>query len=378
VLTGYIPCATISSMKTAPEVASTTAGACNRPTEAERTRILIMATGRAHRKGVRLMECAACNAPSKKFGKDRSGNQRFRCLTCRKTFSSRPERPLGAMRLPVERALLCLHLLCEGNAVRAVERITGTSKRAILDLLCQVGEGCETMLAEKIQGLPVEDVEADEVWTYISAKSKTVERKQIKTPDAGDAYCFIGMERTSKLVLAWHLGRRNGWDAHDFMAKLSDATTGNFQLSTDGFAGYADAVEFNLGARASYAQVIKEFGNVGGEEGRRYAPPRLLGQEKITISGEPDEDRICTSYIERGNWTLRGHLRRFTRLSNGFSRKKANLRAALALYFGYYNFVKMNKSIRMTPAMKAGLARKPWSIADLLRESMACRLAAAA
>ena len=365
-------------MKTAPEVVDATAGACNRPTKAERTRILIMATGRAHRKGVRLMECATCNAPSKKFGKDRSGNQRFRCLTCRKTFSSRPERPLGAMRLPVERALLCLHLLCEGNAVRAVERITGTSKRAILDLLCQVGEGCEKMLAEKIQGVPVQDVQADEVWSYIRCKQGTKERRQITDPEAGDAYCFIGMERTSKLVLAWHLGRRNRWDADDFMAKLSNATAGDFQLSTDGFAAYPDAVEFNLGARVDYAQVVKTFGTAGGEEVRRYAPPRLLGQEKIKISGEPVEDRICTSHIERGNWTLRGHLRRFTRLSNGFSRKKANLRAALALYFGYYNFVRFHKSIKMTPAMKAGVARAPWSLADLLRESMACRLAAAA
>ena len=116
----------------------------------------------------------------------------------------------------------------------------------------------------------------------------------------------------------------------------------------------------------AYAQAVKEFGNEGGEEGRRYAPPRLIGQEKIVVQGSPDEDRICTSHVERGNWTLRGHLRRFTRLSNGFSRKKANLRAALALYFAYYNFVRFHKSIRMTPAMAAGIAFKPWSLADLL------------
>ena len=148
--------------------------------------------------------------------------------------------------------------------------------------------------------------------------------------------------------------------------KLSCATAGDFQLSTDGFNGYPNAVEFALGSRVDYAQVVKDFGNVGGEEGRRYAPPRLIGQEKITISGEPDEDRICTSHVERSNWTLRGHLRRFTRLSNGFSRKKENLRAALALYFAYYNFCRMHKSIRMTPAMSAGIARKPWTLADLL------------
>ena len=119
------------------------------------------------------------------------------------------------------------------------------------------------------------------------------ERNKITDPDAGDAYCYIGIERHFKLVLAWHLGRRNTWDAHDFMAKLSTAIAGGFQLSTDGFNAYPNAVEYNLGARVDYAQVVKEFAQVGGEEGRRYAPPRLKGQEKITVSGSPDENRIA-------------------------------------------------------------------------------------
>jgi transposase-like protein/IS1 family transposase len=317
------------------------------------------------------MDCAACQTPAKKFGKTREGHQRFRCRTCRKTFSQRPERLLGAMTLPLDRALLCLNLLCEGSSIRAIERITGTEKKTILRLLVQVGAGCERMLAETVKGVPVKDVQADELWTYVRCKQGTRERKKIADPDAGDAYCYIGMERTSKLVLAWHLGRRNGWDAHDFVAKLSTATAGTFQLTTDGLNGYPNAVEYNLGGRADYAQVIKEFTQVGGEEGRRYAPPRLSSQEKVMVSGRPDEDRVSTSHIERANWTLRGHLRRFTRLSNGFSRKKSNLRAALALFFAYYNFCRMHKTIRMTPAMAAGLARRPWTLADLLTASMA-------
>jgi transposase-like protein/IS1 family transposase len=316
--------------------------------------------------------CPHCAAETKKFGRTKDGRQKVRCLTCRKVSSESRERgPLGDMRLPLDRALLCLSLLCEGSSVRAVERITGTEKKTILRLLVQVGEGCERLMEETIKAVPVQDVQADELWTYIQAKQATCARQKIANPDAGDAYCYIGLERTSRLVLAWHLGRRNGWDAHDFMEKLDKATAGNFQLSTDGFNGYPNAVEYNLGARVNYAQVVKEFANVGGEEGRRYAPPRLKGQEKIVVSGTPDEDRICTSHVERSNWTLRGHLRRFTRLSNGFSRKKANLRAALALYFAYYNFVKFHKSIRMTPAMKAGITRKPWSLADLLTASAA-------
>jgi len=318
-----------------------------------------------------MQACPTCQTDTcKRFGHTREGHQRFRCRTCRKTFSERPDRPLGDMRLPLDRALLCLHLLCEGNSVRAVERITGTEKKTILRLLVQVGQGCERILEETVKAVPVNDVQADEVWTYITCKQKTRERKGITDPDAGDAYCFIGIERTSKLVLAWHLGRRNKWDAHDFMEKLSNATTGEFQLSTDGFAGFVDGAEWNLGSRVDYAQVIKEFGTAGGEEARRYAPPRLIGQEKVTIFGTPDEDRACTSHVERGNWTLRGHLRRFTRLSNGFSRKKENLRAALALYFSYYNFVRMHKAIRMTPAMAAGIAKKPWEMADLVKAAM--------
>ncbi len=312
------------------------------------------------------MQCEACQTPAKRFGKDRKGNQRFRCRTCRKTFSERPARPLGGMYLPLDKALLCLHMLCEGNAVRAIERILDVDKGTILKLLVQVGEGCERMLVETVNAVPVKDVQADELWTYVRCKQGTRERKGITDPDAGDAYCYVGIERHSKLVLAWHLGRRNTWDAHDFIVKLSKATAGEFQLSTDGFNGYPNAVEFAFGARVDYAQLVKDFGNESGEEARRYGPPRLIGQEKIAISGAPDEDRICTSHVERSNWTLRGHLRRFTRLSNGFSRKKVNLRAALALYFAYYNFVKFHKSIRMTPAMAAGIARKPWSLADLL------------
>src|SRR5436305_3217768 len=184
------------------------------------------------------MQCQACQAPAKKMGKDRKGNQRFRCLTCRKTFSERPARPLGAMQLPLEKALLCLHLLCEGNAVRAVERIVEVDKKTILKLLVQVGEGCERMLAERVKDVPVKDVQADELWTYIRCKQGTRERRKISDPDAGDAYCYIGLETNSKLVLAWHLGRRNKWDAFDFLEKLGRATTGRFQFTTDGFKAY--------------------------------------------------------------------------------------------------------------------------------------------
>ncbi|HLW79233.1 MAG TPA: hypothetical protein VKU44_06500, partial [Terriglobia bacterium] len=168
------------------------------------------------------MQCPVCQTASKKFGKPK-GFQRYHCPTCRKSWSERPARPLGEMRLPVERALLVLHLLTEGCSIRSIERITGTEKRTILRLLVQVGEGCERLLTELVKGATVEDVQADEVWGYVRCKEGTKTRKNIQDPDAGDAYCFIGLERHSKLILAWHLGRRDRWHTHDFMEKLSTA-----------------------------------------------------------------------------------------------------------------------------------------------------------
>jgi transposase-like protein/IS1 family transposase len=319
------------------------------------------------------MVCHLCQAANaKKSGCDRLGRQRYKCHSCRRTFSERPARPLGAMRLPITKAELILSLLCEGSGIRAVERITGVGKRTILNLLVQVGAGCERLLAERIKDVPTQDVQADEIWGYVRCKEGTKTRKKIQDPDAGDAFCFIALERHSKLVLAWHLGRRTSRDTDYFMEKLSTATgTGRFQLTTDGFNAYPNAVDYNFGARVDYGQLIKEFAGAGGEEQRQYAPPRLIGSEKIAVSGAPIEENICTSHVERANWTLRGHLRRMTRLSNGFSRKRANLRAALALYFAYYNFCKMHKSIRMTPAMAAGITRKPWAMADLLAAAKA-------
>jgi transposase-like protein/IS1 family transposase len=212
------------------------------------------------------MYCEACQAPAKRFGKDRKGNQRFRCRSCRKTFSERPVRPIGVMLLPVEKSELFLTLLCEGSGIRSIGRTTGCHQVTILKLLAQVGEGCERFQAERIKDVPVQDVQADEVWSYVGAKQRTVDRKKIADPDAGDAYCFIGLERHRKLVLAWHLGRRDRWDTHDFMEKLRAATSGRLQMTTDGFNVYPNAVEYNFGARVDYAQLVKEFAGAGGEE----------------------------------------------------------------------------------------------------------------
>jgi IS1 family transposase len=271
------------------------------------------------------------------------------------------------MYLPLEKAEMCLRLLVEGNSIRSTERVTGVNRNTILDLLVLVGEKCERLLNDKIRGLSVSDVQADEMWGFVGMKERTKKRQLRSETDLGDAYTFVAIERNTKLVLAWHLGRRTSGDTGRFTEKLYEATSGNFQLTTDGFAAYIPAVEYSLGTRVDFAQLIKiyEQPEQGGGE-RRYSPPRVVETITKTIIGRPNEERICTSHVERQNLTMRMMMRRLTRLTNGFSKKWENLKAALALHFAYYNFCRIHKTIRCTPAMEAGIAKSVWELKDLL------------
>ena len=317
------------------------------------------------------MHCPSCqSATFKKHGNTSDGRPRFRCTECRRVWvdTKLPKPARRSRRVSDEQTAQLIGLLCEGVSVRAAERLTGLGQRTILRLLVDLGAGCERLLEEKIKDVQVKDVEADELWSYIYCNNATKERKKIDNPDAGDAYCYLGIEKNTGLVLTFHLGRRNSWDAHDFIVKLSNATAGTFQLSTDGFAGYPNAVEFAFGARVNYAQVVKEFASAGGQEARRYGPPRLISQEKKLFTVSRRRIAFLPAILSGSTGPCHG-LRRFVRLSNGFSRKKENMRAAIALFLVYYNFVKFHKTVRMPPAMAAGLITKPWSVLDLLREA---------
>jgi transposase-like protein/IS1 family transposase len=314
------------------------------------------------------MTCHNCEIQTVKIGKDRKGNQRFRCQKCRKSFVEPHAKPLDNMRLPLEKALLCLQLLVEGNSIRSAERITGVEKKTILSLLVLVGEKCERLLDEKIKDLPVKDVQADEMWGYVGMKEKTKRRKLISDSTRGDAYTFVAIERNTKLVLAWHLGRRGVKDTVDFTEKIYRATSGRFQLTTDGFTAYPDAVAYSLGTRVDFAQLIKIYAQppqAGGEH--RYSPAQVVEALPKPMWGNPDPERICTSHVERQNLTMRMMMRRLTRLTNAFSKKWENLRAALALHFAYYNFCRIHKTIRCTPAMEAGITKTVWTLEDLLK-----------
>lgn len=314
------------------------------------------------------MTCHNCQIKAQKFGKDRKGQQRFRCVGCNKRFTEPTEKPLNNMYLPLDKALLCLQLLVEGSSLRSIERITGVSLRTLLDLLVLAGEKCERLLDEKIRKVKVNDLQLDEIWAYVGMKEKTKKRKGKDEMTLGDAYTFVAFERDSKLILAWHLGRRTEHDTLLFTEKIFqavDGTQGRIQVSTDGFAAYPDALAYSIGTRADYAQLIKIYGAPEPDE-HRYSPSRVIEAIPQVVFGNPDPEKICTSHVERQNLNIRMAMRRFTRLTNAFSKKWENLKAALALYFAYYNFCRIHKTIRCTPAMEAGITGHVWELKELL------------
>jgi IS1 family transposase/transposase-like protein len=307
------------------------------------------------------MTCHNCRSKCQKFGRDRKGNQRFRCCQCYKTYSDRPEKLEGTY-VPPQEITSILRLLVEGMSVRSIERITGIHRDTILNVLVLVGECCERLLERMVNGLPVRDVQCDEIWGYVGCKEK---RNANGDPMRGDAYCFVAIERNTKLVLTWHLGRRTARDTEAFTEKLNEATAGEFQITTDGFAAYRDAVSYSLGTRVDFAQLIKVYA-AAPEGERRYSPAEVVSTEVVPVIGRPDPDKICTSHVERQNLSIRMGMRRMTRLTNAFSKKWENLKAAYALWFAYYNFCRVHQTLRVTPAMEAGITNHIWNLGELM------------
>jgi IS1 family transposase len=255
-------------------------------------------------------------------------------------------------------------MILEGVSVRSTERLTGTHRDTILATMVAAGERCQHFLETAVRGVAVLDVQADEVWGFVGCKEKTRERRDYPD-DMGDAYCFTALERASKFIITWHLGKRCPADTYAFAQKLRDATNGRFQLTTDGFRPYLTAILGTLGGRVDFATLVKVYGE--SEDERRYSPPRVLQVVPTIRAGAPDPARICTSHVERSNLSVRMSIRRMTRLTNAFSKKWSNHEAALALFFGYYNFVRVHMTLRTTPAVAIGLTDRPWTVAELLR-----------
>jgi IS1 family transposase len=267
------------------------------------------------------------------------------------------------MRIPDETAILALTLLSEGSSVRTVSRVTNLHLVTILKLLLAAGEGCKRMMQDKIQGVRAGVVECDELWGFIGCKEKTKKKKGY-TDERGDSYCFVGIDRHSKLVLAWHQGRRTTPDTVAFLDKLAMAVEGQFQIDTDGFASYADAVRLCLADRVAHGEIVKVYAQLQNDE-HRYSPAQVVAVTRTARSGKPRQ-RIGTSRVERKNLTIRLRMKRLARLTPCFSRKWENLNAALALHFAVYNFCTIHRTIRCTPAMEAGVVDSIWTMRDLL------------
>ena len=312
------------------------------------------------------MLCPSCNGTPRKFGKDRNGNQRYQCKPCKQTYTDLPEKPLGAMRLPMEKAVFVLKLLLEGCSVRATCRLSGVSCDTVLALLVHAGEKAKDLMESRLVNVKADDVECDEIWGFVGCKQKTKEGLHPTKDEYGDAWCFIAFEANTKLVLSWHVGKRTPIDTECFMEKLQATVSSNrFQITTDGFKPYPNAIGSVFGNSVDYAQLIKTYGK--SEDERRYSPPQITDIEKNVVYGEPNDDRICTSYVERNNLNVRTFVRRMTRLTNGFSKKWENHEAALALFFAYSNFCRRHSTLRCTPAMAAGLTDHQWTIEELLK-----------
>lgn len=312
------------------------------------------------------MTCHNCRIECKRFGKHRNGLQRHRCGQCRKTFTEDHDKPLGGMYLNVDRTVQSLTLLTEGCSISTVERVVGVHHTTILSLLVQLGGRCERFAEQRIKNVRVKDVQADEMWGFIQKKEGHKWSWEARNTTIGDSYTFVAIEKNTKLVLCWHVGRRTARDTAVFIERLRSATADqNFQLTTDGFQPYVEAVDTALSDRVDFAQLIKVYRS--SREGEtRYSPAEVVSVERVCVLGDPDPARICTSHVERQNLSMRMGIRRLTRLTNAFSKKWENHKAAVALWFCFYNFCRVHKKLRVTPAMEAGLTDHVWGIRELV------------
>jgi IS1 family transposase len=271
-------------------------------------------------------------------------------------------------RLSTERRAQIIGCLVEGNSIRATVRMTGAAKNTITKLLADLGEGCAEYQDGVFQELPCRVVEADEIWSYCYAKQKNVPEQFKGTPGYGDVWTFTAICADTKLAPSWLVGERTKYDATYFLEDLASRMAGRIQLSTDGHPMYDSSVRQAFGVDVDWAVIQKTYAADSGQAGK-YSPPVCTGTKRRPMKGDPDPDRISTSYVERQNLTMRMGMRRFTRLTNGFSRKVENLAHAVSLHFMHYNFARPHRSLKdrypRTPAMAAGVADHIWSLEEI-------------
>lgn len=270
-------------------------------------------------------------------------------------------------RLKKEKELAIVSALVEGVSIRSIERMTGVHRDTILRLLNRVGERCSRLLDQHMQGFHSRLIQVDEIWTFCRKKEQRLTEAEQSNPELGDQYVFVAIDAESKLVPTFTVGKRDAENARQFMQELRGRLNGNgrIQMTTDGFRAYLTAVEEAFGDDVDYAQLVKLYGAENPGPGR-YSPPRVAETVSTPINGNPDPRFVSTSYVERQNLTMRMQMRRFTRLTNAFSKSLRNLKDALALHFAHYNFVRIHGSLRITPAMAAGIADRIWGLQELI------------
>lgn len=268
--------------------------------------------------------------------------------------------------LNTEKQELTIKALVEGASVRSIERITGIHRDTIIRLMVRVGKNCKNILDEYLRQLSCKYIELDEIWCYVGKKQRHI--NETDNPlEIGDQWVFYAIDAESKLIPAFKIGKRTSYTAQVFLKDLASRLDNRVQLTSDPLRAYVEAVEASFGANVDYGQIVKTYEAEPIGPGR-YSPPAVVKADKIVIVGNPKRERISTSYIERSNLTMRMQMRRFTRLTNAFSKKLDNLNAAVALHFAHYNFVRIHQSLRVTPAMASGVTDKLWTISDLINK----------
>jgi IS1 family transposase len=269
-------------------------------------------------------------------------------------------------RLDAARRVQVVRCLVEGNSIRSTVRMTGVAKNTVAKLLLDLGTACQRYMDEHMRNLNCQRIQCDEIWSFVGAKQKNVQPHHFEDGGyAGDVWTWTAIDADTKLIPCWMMGQRDAAAARTFMEDLADRLANRVQLTTDGHKAYLTAVSAAFGHDIDYAMLIKIYGPAP-EGQRRYSPANCLGCKKEEISGTPNPVHVNTSYVERQNLTMRMSMRRFTRLTNAFSKKLENHFAAVALHFMYYNYAKVHQTLKTTPAVKAGIADHVWSVEEIV------------
>ena len=269
-------------------------------------------------------------------------------------------------RLPLDKRVQILSMLCEGSSMRATSRVADVSINTVFKLLVDAGLVCARFHDEAVRGVKAQYVQCDEIWSFCYAKAKKVPTAKAAPEGAGDVWTWTALDRDSKLIISYLIAARNAEYANAFIKDLQDRLANRVQLTTDGLKAYLNAVEDAFGDDIDYAMLVKVYGETPETE-KRYSPPECIGAHKKAITGSPDRDMVSTSHVERSNLSFRTHMRRFARLTNAHSKKFENHCHMVALYTVWYNFVRINSAVRTAPAMAAGISDRLWDMADIVK-----------